>query len=75
MTSYKPGEPCWIELFTTDTDRAKQFYGDLFGWTASDSGPEYGGYITFERDGEAIAGMMHNDGSGGPEHVDRLPRQ
>ena len=66
MTSYQPGEPCWIELFTTDTDRAKAFYGALFGWTASDSGPEYGGYITFERDGEPIAGMMHNDGSGGP---------
>jgi len=66
MTTYKPGEPCWIELFTTDTARAKQFYGDLFGWTASDSGPEYGGYITFERDGEPIAGMMHSDGNNGP---------
>ena len=40
----------------TPTGR-KAFYGDLFGWTASDSGPEYGGYIIFERDGEPIAGL------------------
>jgi predicted enzyme related to lactoylglutathione lyase len=61
-----PGDPNWIELFTTDTDRARSFYGDLFGWEASESGPEYGGYITFERDGAPIAGCMKNDGSGGP---------
>jgi uncharacterized protein len=59
-----PGEPIWIELFTPDTDGAKRFYGELFGWTARDSGPEFGGYITFERDGAEIAGCMRNDGEG-----------
>ena len=59
-----PGEPIWIELFTPDTDAAKKFYGGLFGWTASDSGPEFGGYITFEREGAQIAGCMKNDGQG-----------
>jgi predicted enzyme related to lactoylglutathione lyase len=66
-TMFNPGDPCWIELFTTDTDTARQFYADLFGWTARDSGPEYGGYVVFERDSEPVAGLMHNDGSsGGP---------
>jgi uncharacterized protein len=64
--THSPGDPNWIELFTTDTDGARDFYGDLFGWTAQDSGPEYGGYIIFERDGAPIAGCMKNDGNAGP---------
>ena len=28
-----PGAFSWIELMTTDTEAAKKFYGDLFGWT------------------------------------------
>ncbi len=27
------GMPCWIELITTDPDRALEFYAGLFGWT------------------------------------------
>lgn len=27
------GMPCWIELVTTDPDRALEFYAGLFGWT------------------------------------------
>jgi predicted enzyme related to lactoylglutathione lyase len=61
--THSPGDPNWIDLFTTDTDQAREFYGDLFGWTAQDSGPEYGGYIVFERNGEPIAGCMKNDGN------------
>ncbi|HYF72368.1 MAG TPA: VOC family protein [Nocardioides sp.] len=59
-----PGEPIWIELFTPDVAGATAFYSRLFGWTARDAGPEYGGYVTFERDGEQVAGCMRNDGGG-----------
>lgn len=59
------GAPCWIDLFSSDTDKARQFYGAAFGWTAEDTGPEYGGYINFSKDGALVAGMMHNDGSSG----------
>lgn len=59
-----PGEPIWIELFTPDTDAATRFYGELFGWTARDGGEEFGGYLTFERDGAQVAGCMKNDGQG-----------
>ncbi|MFC6287890.1 VOC family protein [Nocardioides sp. GCM10027113] len=65
--TYAPGEPAWVELFTTDVEGARRFYGDLFGWTSEAAGEEYGGYVTFERDGAPVAGCMHNDGSMGPE--------
>jgi len=59
------GAPCWIELFSSDTDRAKRFYDALFGWTFADTGPEFGNYINFFKDGVLVAGCMHNDGTSG----------
>lgn len=59
------GAPCWIELFSSDTDKARAFYGELFGWTSEQMGPEYGGYINFSKDGVRVAGCMLNDGSQG----------
>jgi len=59
------GAPCWIDLFSSDTARAKDFYGRLFGWTTMDPGPEYGGYFLFQKDGKVVAGCMQNDGSMG----------
>lgn len=63
--SFPSGAPCWIDLFSSDPDRSEQFYGELFGWTAEHSGPEFGGYVNFLRDGARMAGMMRNDGSSG----------
>lgn len=59
------GAPCWIDLFSSDPDRAAEFYGGVFGWTAEENPPEYGGYVNFLKNGVAIAGMMRNDGSAG----------
>ena len=62
------GAPCWVDLFSSDTDKARAFYGELFGWTSESAGEEYGGYINFAKDGVAVAGCMHNDGqSGSPD--------
>lgn len=52
------GAPCWIDLMSSDTDRSRAFYGDLFGWTSEAGGEEYGGYITFALDGAVVAGCM-----------------
>jgi predicted enzyme related to lactoylglutathione lyase len=52
------GAPCWIDLTTSDLDRAQDFYGAVFGWTFESSGPEYGGYVNAAKDGHAVAGMM-----------------
>jgi uncharacterized protein len=59
------GAPCWLDLYSSDTERAKEFYGRLFGWQTMDPGPEYGGYVIFQKDGKAVAGCMANDGQQG----------
>jgi predicted enzyme related to lactoylglutathione lyase len=48
----------WDELVTTDVDGAQRFYDEVFGWTTSDMGPEYGGYRIFNRGETGIAGVM-----------------
>ena len=32
IESYSHGSPCWVCLGTTDTDDARRFYAELFGW-------------------------------------------
>lgn len=60
------GAPCWIDLFSSDPDRAVEFYGELFGWTQIEpEGDDFGGYFNFTKDGVLVAGCMRNDGSQG----------
>jgi predicted enzyme related to lactoylglutathione lyase len=63
------GAPCWIDLFTTDPDKSRAFYGDLLGWTAEEPNEQFGGYFNFTKDGVLVAGGMRNDGEAGiPDH-------
>ena len=57
------GAPCWIDLFTTDPDKSRAFYTELFGWTAEEPNPDFGGYFNFHYNDRPIAGGMRNDGS------------
>ena len=67
-TPFEPGTPCWVDLFTGDPDRAKDFYGAVFGWDFEDSGEEFGGYVLARSDGHQVAGLMKNTGeSGAPD--------
>ncbi|MGI8492136.1 MAG: VOC family protein, partial [Acidimicrobiales bacterium] len=59
------GAPCWIELFTADTDAGCRFYEKLFGWSSESAGEDFGGYINFSKDDVRVAGCMRNDGTGG----------
>lgn len=53
------GAPCWIDLMTSDPEKAKSFYGELFGWTFETGDQEkYGGYITASKHGNSVAGIM-----------------
>ena len=60
-TSAPLGAPTWIDLTTSDVDRAQQFYGAVFGWTFESAGPDYGGYINASLDGKLVAGLVDND--------------
>lgn len=55
---YPEGQFGWIDLMTTDPERARAFYCGLFGWDAKDmqtpSGPPY---TTFLLHGQVVAGM------------------
>src|ERR1700722_3864572 len=58
------GAPCWVDLLTSDPERSRDFYGQLFGWTSTDPGEEFGGYFNFSKDGVLVAGGMHKPPGG-----------
>ncbi|WP_131741525.1 VOC family protein [Actinomadura roseirufa] len=61
VTSNAPtGTPNWLDLGVPDIERAKTFYGTLFGWQYQDTGPETGNYHQCMLRGEPVAGMMKN---------------
>jgi hypothetical protein len=56
------GEASWLELMTTDWQKASTFYRDMFSWQPSeamDMGPEMGKYQMFNRGSRMIGGMMN----------------
>ncbi len=55
--NFQDGTPIWVDLGTTDVAAAAAFYGELFGWTFQDMGPESGGYGMFRKDGQLVAGI------------------
>jgi predicted enzyme related to lactoylglutathione lyase len=59
-----PGRAVWYELVTTDLERAKRFYGGLFGWTFRDVEIGRGRYAIASRDGEQVGSIFQpRDGS------------
>ncbi len=59
-TPFAPGTPCWVDLLSSDPDRAAAFYGQVLGWDAEDAGEQFGHYVRFSSDGHGVAGMMRN---------------
>jgi len=58
IPDYKPGTFCWVELGTTDSEAAKSFYTQLFGWDHVDNpmGPD-GVYTLLKLDGKDVGGL------------------
>ncbi len=56
------GAPCWADLWTSDVEGSRRFYGELFGWEAAEPDPQFGGYFIFSRNGVQIAGGMGDMG-------------
>jgi predicted enzyme related to lactoylglutathione lyase len=60
VTEHAPGTPSWVDLGSPDPEASARFYGELFGWQATEPGPveETGGYRMFQQDGASIGGLM-----------------
>ncbi len=54
---YAEGEPCWADAIAPDVGAAKRFYGDLFGWTFVDTGPEFGNYVMYLKNDKTVAAL------------------
>jgi len=57
-TKQQHGEFCWNELMTTDTSKAKEFYGKLFGWTYQDHPMKDMTYTMFNNGEKGVAGLL-----------------
>ncbi|WP_030619773.1 VOC family protein [Streptomyces sclerotialus] len=66
MTAFVEGAPCWADAMLPDLEAGKRFYGELFGWSFVDGGPELGGYATALLDGRKAAGLL-------PKRDGRMP--
>ncbi len=52
------------ELITTDLTSAKEFYGELFGWTFVEAKTIYGNpYLVIHKEGAMVGGMMLKNGN------------
>ena len=65
---YPPGTPLWVDLSSPDVQASAGFYGELFGWSSVDQGPEAGGYHQFQLDGVNVAGLGPLQEGSGPPH-------
>ncbi len=73
VSSYKPGQFCWVELATTDAKAARAFYTGLFGWTVKEMPMgDQGTYYIFQKGGRDAAAMYEQGpderGQGVPPH-------
>ncbi|MDE9365437.1 VOC family protein [Luteipulveratus sp. YIM 133132] len=64
-TPWPAGTPCWIDCGFEDLDRARRFYGHLFGWdTDEGEGPNH--YTTCLKNHRVVAGMSESQDEHAP---------
>ncbi len=56
--SYNQGQVIWRDLATPDVEKAKAFYGSVFGWTFEDEGRGDDRYTAIRHNGKVIGGML-----------------
>ena len=64
----KPGEFSWNELIAADETGQKNFYTDLFGWTAETGDDGKRPYTLFKKGDTMVGGMMKRPKPDGPTH-------
>lgn len=58
IDAHAPGSFCWIEIVTSDPEKARSFYGTLFGWDAVNVPPEGPSFYRLLRhQGVDVAGL------------------
>lgn len=55
--NWNNGDFCWIDLMTTDTDKAQSFYSEIFGWTYDSQDTPQGPYIFTSITEGAVGGI------------------
>ncbi|MEU9713662.1 VOC family protein [Streptomyces sp. NPDC047976] len=58
MAEFPEGAPCWVDAMFSDVEGAKEFYGDVLGWTFGEASSEYGNYTQAYSDGKAVAAVV-----------------
>jgi uncharacterized protein len=58
MAVHPEGTPCWADAMFTDVEGAKNFYGDVLGWTFGEASSEYGNYTQAYANGKAVAAVV-----------------
>ncbi|MFI7656667.1 VOC family protein [Streptomyces albidoflavus] len=58
MSPFPDGAPCWADAMFPDVAAARDFYGQVLGWTFDDLGEEYGNYTMALVDGKPVAALM-----------------
>lgn len=58
MSHHNIGRVVWRELMTDDTDRAKGFYGELFGWKFEDTPMGDMTYTIIKKGEQGLGGLM-----------------
>lgn len=54
---HEPGTVCWVDLMTSDAEKARNFYKALFDWTFAIGGPESGYYSMANLGDDHVAGL------------------
>ncbi|GGI81922.1 VOC family protein [Shewanella gelidii] len=57
VETYLQGQPCWVELATTDWQGAKAFYQSMFGWADNDMPMPEGVYTMVHFDGDDVGAL------------------
>ena len=66
------GSPCWADLWTSDTEGSRRFYGEVLGWEAANPDPVFEGYFMFNLNGVPVAGAMGEMGGQTPTDTWRI---
>ena len=52
------GRFCWVDLAATDAERAKAFYGQVFGWTSREQSANGGSFTRLLLSGQDVGSIF-----------------